>query len=87
MSLLQVLTNTTNNSPIVLYLRDVDKLLGWSQRINILFQEMLKKLSGPILILGSRVADFNKDYNISSVLLKSLMKALMYVCHINSICL
>ncbi|GJR83283.1 putative adenosinetriphosphatase [Tanacetum coccineum] len=63
-TLYKVLTNTANNSPIVLYLRDVEKFLGRSQRINTLFQKMLKKISGPILILGSRVADFDKDYNL-----------------------
>lgn len=58
---LQVLTHTSNNSPIVLYLRDAERLLLKSQRINILFQKLLKKLSGPILILGSRV---NTDYSL-----------------------
>ncbi|PWA66454.1 ATPase, AAA-type, core, P-loop containing nucleoside triphosphate hydrolase [Artemisia annua] len=63
-TLYKVLTNTANNSPIVLYLRDVEKFLGRSQRINTLFEKMLKKISGPILILGSRVADFDNDYNV-----------------------
>ncbi|XP_071687022.1 uncharacterized protein [Rutidosis leptorrhynchoides] len=69
-TLYKVLTHTSNNSPIVLYLRDVEKFLGKSQRINTLFQKMLKKLSGPILILGSRVVanDFDViDDNITSV--------------------
>lgn len=61
---LQVLTHTSNNSPIVLYLRDVEKFLGRSQRINTLFQKMLKKLSGPILILGSRVVDLENDCDV-----------------------
>ncbi|XP_076895601.1 uncharacterized protein LOC143548273 [Bidens hawaiensis] len=60
-TLYKVLTHTSNNSPMVLYLRDAEKLLLKSQRINILFQKMMKKLSGPILILGSRV---NTDYSL-----------------------
>ncbi|GFZ16437.1 P-loop containing nucleoside triphosphate hydrolases superfamily protein [Actinidia rufa] len=49
-------------NPIVLYLRDVEKLLFRSQRIYNLFQNMLKKLSGPVLILGSRIVDMGTDY-------------------------
>ncbi|KAD4178393.1 hypothetical protein E3N88_26984 [Mikania micrantha] len=63
-TLYKVLTSTSKNTPIVLYLRDVEKFLGKSQRINTLFQKMLKKISGPILILGSQVADLNTDYSI-----------------------
>lgn len=48
--------------PIVLYLRDVDKLLFRSQRIYNLFQKMLKKLSGSVLVLGSRGIDPDNDY-------------------------
>lgn len=49
-------------SPMVLYLRDVDKLLFRSQRIYNLFQKMLHKLSGSVLILGSRILDPGNDY-------------------------
>ncbi|KAI3691818.1 hypothetical protein L6452_31620 [Arctium lappa] len=63
-TLYKVLTFTANNCPIVLYLRDVEKFLLKSQRIYILFQKMLKKLSGPILIIGSRVMDLEKDSNV-----------------------
>lgn len=45
----------------MLYLRDVDKLLSRSQRIYNLFQKMLKKLSGAVLILGSRIVDLGED--------------------------
>ncbi|XP_061337840.1 uncharacterized protein LOC133284778 [Gastrolobium bilobum] len=62
-SLYKVLVFVSKTHPIVLYLRDVDKLLYRSQRIYNLFQNMLKKLSGgPILILGSRVLDSGNDY-------------------------
>ncbi|MED6113165.1 hypothetical protein PIB30_068310 [Stylosanthes scabra] len=61
-SLYKVLVFVSKTYPIVLYLRDVDKLLHRSQRIYNLFQKMLKKLSGPILILGSQVLDSSNDY-------------------------
>ncbi|KAI7740178.1 hypothetical protein M8C21_013483 [Ambrosia artemisiifolia] len=63
-TLYKVLTQTSNNSPIVLYLRDVEKFLGKSQRIHTLFQNMLKKLSGPVLILGSQVANLDTEYSL-----------------------
>lgn len=57
-----VLVSVSKTSPIVLYLRDVEKLVFRSQRIYALFQKMLKKLSGPVLILGSRMVDPENDY-------------------------
>ena len=58
----QVLASVSKTSPIVLYLRDVDKFLSRSQRIYSLFQKMLNKLTGSVLILGSEVVDPNEDY-------------------------
>ncbi|CAH1418863.1 unnamed protein product [Lactuca virosa] len=63
-TLYKVLTFTSNNSPIVLYLRDIEKFLGKSQRVYILFQKMLKKISGPILIIGSQVVDHDQDFSV-----------------------
>ncbi|XVF51400.1 hypothetical protein PTKIN_Ptkin04bG0182300 [Pterospermum kingtungense] len=60
-SLYKVLVYVSKATPIVLYLRDVDKLLSRSQRIYNLFEKMLKKLSGNVLILGSRVVDLSND--------------------------
>lgn len=59
---MQVLAFVSKSSPIVLYLRDVKKLFSRSRRINNLFQKMLKKLSGSVLILGSRILDPDNDY-------------------------
>ncbi|XP_075484421.1 uncharacterized protein LOC142524354 isoform X2 [Primulina tabacum] len=56
-TLYKVLVNVSKISPIVLYLRDIEKLLYKSQRVYNLFQKMLTKLSGSILILGSRIID------------------------------
>lgn len=52
----------SKTSPIVLYLRDVENLLFRSQRTYNLFQKMLKKLSGSVLILGSRIVNPDNDY-------------------------
>ncbi|CAI8589354.1 unnamed protein product [Vicia faba] len=60
-TLYKALVYVSKTYPIVLYLRDVDKLLCRSQRICKLFQTMLTKLSGPILILGSRVLDSGNE--------------------------
>ena len=58
----QVLVSVSKTSPLVLYIRDVEKLLSRSQRIYNLFQKMLNKLSGSILILGSQIIDPDDDY-------------------------
>ena len=46
----------------MLYLRDVEKFLCRSQRIYNLFQKMLNRLTGSVLILGSQVVDPKDDY-------------------------
>ncbi|XP_039062124.1 uncharacterized protein LOC120206584 [Hibiscus syriacus] len=60
-ALYKVLVFVSKAAPIVLYLRDVDKLLFRSQRFYNFFQQMLKKLSGNVLILGSRVVDLGNE--------------------------
>ena len=57
----QVLVLLSRRDPIVLYIRDIDNLLLRSQRIYSLFQKLLQKLSGPILILGSRMIKSDSD--------------------------
>ncbi|XP_061988934.1 uncharacterized protein LOC133707382 isoform X2 [Rosa rugosa] len=61
-SLYKVLVYVSKTTPIVLYLRDIDNILSRSQRIYNLFQKMLDKLSGAVLILGSRIVDLDNDY-------------------------
>ncbi|KAJ6962323.1 hypothetical protein NC652_001089 [Populus alba x Populus x berolinensis] len=61
-SLYKVLVYVSKTSPIVLYLRDVEKILFRSKRTYNLFQKMFNKLSGSVLILGSRVLDLSNDF-------------------------
>ncbi|KAK3001816.1 hypothetical protein RJ639_021858 [Escallonia herrerae] len=61
-TLYKVLVSVSKSNPIILYLRDVEKVLCRSQRIYVLFQKMLKKLSGSVLILGSRIVNSGDDY-------------------------
>ncbi|XP_061973494.1 uncharacterized protein LOC133695506 [Populus nigra] len=60
-SLYKVLVHVSKTSPIVLYLRDAEKILFRSKRTYNLFQKMFNKLSGSVLILGSRVLDLSND--------------------------
>ena len=57
----QVLASVSERNSIILYLRDAEKLLLQSQRMYTLFEKMLKKLSGNVLILGSRMLDQEDD--------------------------
>ncbi|MCD7449583.1 hypothetical protein HAX54_000648 [Datura stramonium] len=61
-TLYKIIVKVSKTSPMVLYLRDVEKVLCRSERIYVLFQKMLKKLSGAVLILGSRIVDPGNDY-------------------------
>ncbi|KAG0503487.1 hypothetical protein HPP92_003559 [Vanilla planifolia] len=63
-SLCKVLMSVSKSSPIILYIRDVEDLLSRSQRIHSMFQEMLEKLSGPVLILGSRIAESDSGHEV-----------------------
>ncbi|CAN1751380.1 Uncharacterized AAA domain-containing protein C24B10.10c [Linum perenne] len=60
-SLYKVLVTVSERSPVILYIRDVEKLLLQSQRMFVLFDKMLKKISGSVLILGSRTLDQEVD--------------------------
>ncbi|KAL1206722.1 Katanin p60 ATPase-containing subunit A1 [Cardamine amara subsp. amara] len=59
-SLYKVLVSVSETNPLIIYLRDVEKLLE-SERFYKLFQTLLSKLSGPVLILGSRVLEPEDD--------------------------
>lgn len=59
--LLQVLVSISETSCIILYIRDVEKLLLQSSRVYKFFDRMLKKLTGSILVLGSRMLDLEDD--------------------------
>ncbi|KAK3220012.1 hypothetical protein Dsin_013982 [Dipteronia sinensis] len=60
-SLYKVLVSLSENSSIILYLRDVEKLLLQSPRLYNLFHKLLNRLSGSVLILGSRMLDPEDD--------------------------
>ncbi|KAJ0100578.1 hypothetical protein Patl1_20259 [Pistacia atlantica] len=57
----QVLVSMSETGSVILYLRDVDKLLLQSQRLCNLFDKLLKKLSGSVVILGSRMLEQGDD--------------------------
>lgn len=61
-ALYKVLVKVSKACPIVLYLRDAEKLLCRSEKVYILLQKMLRRLSGSVLILGSRIVDPGDDY-------------------------
>ncbi|KAJ3701067.1 hypothetical protein LUZ61_004772 [Rhynchospora tenuis] len=60
-SLYKVLISVSKKNPIVLYIRDVENLLFKSRRMYNLFKTMLQKLSGPVLVLGSRILETDAD--------------------------
>jgi len=58
--LFQLLVSFSETSSIILYIRDVEKLLLQSRLYNLL-QKMINKLSGSVLILGSQILDSDDD--------------------------
>ncbi|QCD94706.1 spastin [Vigna unguiculata] len=59
-ALYKLLVSITETSSIILYIRDVEKLVLQSRLYNLL-QKMIKKLSGSVLILGSQILDSEDD--------------------------
>ena len=53
------MVSVSGNSSIILYIRDVERLFLQSERLYKLFDRMLKKLLGSIIILGSRILDLD----------------------------
>ncbi|CAL4909761.1 unnamed protein product [Urochloa decumbens] len=60
-SLYKVMISVSENGPVILYIRDVDHFLWKSQKVYSMFQKMLAKLSGQVLILGSRLLNCDAD--------------------------
>ncbi|WOH06714.1 hypothetical protein DCAR_0626142 [Daucus carota subsp. sativus] len=60
-SLYKVLISVSQNRAVILYIRDVEKLLLQTPRLYNLFDTMLKKLSGPVLLLGSKMLESDDD--------------------------
>ncbi|KAG6605750.1 ATPase family AAA domain-containing protein 1-A, partial [Cucurbita argyrosperma subsp. sororia] len=60
-SLYKVLVSISETNSVILYLRDVERLLLQSQRLYNLFHRFLNKLSGSVLVLGSRMVDLEND--------------------------
>ncbi|KAK9672581.1 hypothetical protein RND81_12G109800 [Saponaria officinalis] len=61
-ALYKVLVLTSDRHPIILYVRDIERLLLKSDRLYNLFSKLLNKLTGSILVLGSRMLDANADF-------------------------
>ncbi|KAM3319897.1 putative protein isoform X1 [Capsicum chacoense] len=59
-TLFKVLVSMSETSRVILYIRDVDRHLQ-SARAYKLFDRMLKKLSGSVLVLGSRMFEHEDD--------------------------
>ncbi|XP_054786817.1 uncharacterized protein LOC129293038 [Prosopis cineraria] len=60
-SLYKVLVSVSETSPIILYIRNAENLFLNSHALYSLFQRMLKKISGSVLILGSKILDSEDD--------------------------
>nr|XP_004496508.1 uncharacterized AAA domain-containing protein C16E9.10c-like [Cicer arietinum] len=65
-SLYKVLVSISEVDSVILYIKDVEKIFHRSPRMYSLFQKLLKKLSGSVLILGSRTYD-SEDNNCIEV--------------------
>ncbi|KAI9105143.1 hypothetical protein K1719_022672 [Acacia pycnantha] len=57
----KVLVSVSEKSSIILYIRDVEKTFLKSEQLYNLFHETLEKLSGPILILGSKITEVEDE--------------------------
>uniref|UniRef100_A0A0E0MZF9 AAA+ ATPase domain-containing protein n=1 Tax=Oryza rufipogon TaxID=4529 RepID=A0A0E0MZF9_ORYRU len=56
-----IIVSASEISPVILYIRDVDDLLGSSEKAYCMFQKMLKKLSGRVIVIGSQFLDDDED--------------------------
>ncbi|KAL0321497.1 UNVERIFIED_CONTAM: Spastin [Sesamum calycinum] len=60
-SLYKVLVSVSQTSCVILYIRDVERNFLQSSRIYKLFDKLLKKITGSVLVLGSRILDLDED--------------------------
>ncbi|PNT72422.1 hypothetical protein BRADI_2g43980v3 [Brachypodium distachyon] len=60
-SLYKIIISVSECNPVILYIRDVNILLGISDRAHSMFQKMLSKLSGQVLIIGSQFLESDED--------------------------
>ncbi|WOL14679.1 ribosome biogenesis ATPase RIX7-like isoform X1 [Canna indica] len=60
-SLYKVLISISGSYPFVLYIRDVENFINRSETTYFLFQKMLTRLSGQVIILGSRLSESDND--------------------------
>eukprot|EP00249_Psilotum_nudum_P020432 c27701_g3_i2 orf=3-1145(-) len=56
-ALFNVLSNLAQMGPVILYLRGIERWILKGQKSYLLFHKIIKKSSGTILILGSRIQD------------------------------
>ncbi|KAL1319449.1 hypothetical protein HN51_071739 [Arachis hypogaea] len=56
-SLYKVLVSVSETGPIILYIRDVERLVLQSPRLYNLLHKMIKKLSGSVIVLASHLID------------------------------
>ncbi|KAL8170567.1 hypothetical protein V2J09_022371 [Rumex salicifolius] len=57
-----VSVSVSEGRPLIIYFRDVESLFSKSDKLYNLFDKLLKRLNGPVLILGSRVLDEDSEY-------------------------
>ncbi|KAL2227009.1 UNVERIFIED_CONTAM: Spastin [Sesamum indicum] len=60
-SLYKVMVSVSQTSCVILYIRDVERNFLQSSRIYKLFDKLLKKITGSVLVLGSRILDLDED--------------------------
>ncbi|KMZ74415.1 hypothetical protein ZOSMA_129G00070 [Zostera marina] len=60
-SLYKVLLASSKRKPFILYIMDIDDLLCRSQKVYTMFQKFVNKISGPVVILGSRTVEEGDD--------------------------
>lgn len=60
-SLYKIIASVSECSPVIVYIRDVNLLLGVSDTARSMFEKMLSRLSGRVLIIGSYFLESDED--------------------------